>query len=109
MAFIIAIPELGVVVATIDVGCVPWARPVMGFDVDAKRVPVVIVVVVVAMRESSSDAASEAVLNASPVVEDIAESGGDVVEETDVLTVESRAATSLPFPVTLDSIELGTS
>lgn len=109
VAFVIAIPELDVVVVTIGVDCAPWARLVVGLDVDAERVPVVIVVVVVAMRESSCDAASEAALNALPGMEDVAGSGGGIVEETDVLTVKSRAANSLPFPVTLKSIELGTS
>ena len=109
MAFVIAIPELGVVVGTIGVDCAPWARPAVGLDVEAGGVPVVIIAVVAATRESSSDAASEAALNALPGVEDVAESGGGVVEETDVLAVESRAAISLPFPLTLESIELETS
>jgi hypothetical protein len=105
VAFVIAIPELDVVVGTIGVDCAPWARPAVGFCVDAEEVPgvVVAIVVAVAARESSSDAAPEAALNALPGAGDVT-GFGEGVEETDVLTVESRAAISFPLPLTLESM-----
>jgi hypothetical protein len=109
VVFVIAIPELGVMVATVSVDCTPWARPAVGLNADAERVSVVIVVAVVAPRESSSDAASEAALNALPCVGDIPEVDEGIVRETDALTVESRAANSRPFPVALENTELRTS